>query len=198
MQDGPPFQLRVVAAEGAMGSGVRAQELIPKGSVVCEYTGELIRGQEMKIREKVSRCHSQNRSDGVYCLWVGVRWWRGRVGPGALCVLGLGRGEPWGEVLSEGCEPPLLYAVRRLQCEALRVLGARALPTMQVMQQDDKGDVVRCGRGQVYMAAGLYYLFDLEVGRYCSMPYVPTLLVALPFSSRFHTLLSNSNVEGRA
>ena len=57
-QDGPPFQLRVVAAEGAMGSGVRAEELIPKGSAVCEYTGELIRGQEMKVREKVGRSHS--------------------------------------------------------------------------------------------------------------------------------------------
>lgn len=68
LQHGPPFRLHVVASEGAMGSGVRAQEFIPKGSAVCEYTGELIRGQEVKIREKVGagfrKCRCQAHAQG--------------------------------------------------------------------------------------------------------------------------------------
>jgi hypothetical protein len=103
---------------------------------------------------------------------------------------------PRGVLLSEGegCEH-LLLAMRGLKREVLRVLG-RALCRMQVIQHDNGADVVRCGCGQVYMAAGLYYLFDLEVDRYCSMPYVPTL--SLPSPARVHTLQSARDMERRA
>jgi len=53
LMNGVPYKLRVVAREGAMGSGVIAEEFIPAGKAVCEYGGELIKARETTMREKV-------------------------------------------------------------------------------------------------------------------------------------------------
>ena len=39
LRDGVPYRLRVVAQEGLMGFGVRAEDDIPRGRAVCEYGG---------------------------------------------------------------------------------------------------------------------------------------------------------------